>query len=197
VEVGVVTDGAADFLADVLPGVMFEADDGRALYADTVFAKFARELARVGALEFAVVRFGRLEAHPQPGDAKVDEFLRGVFANRVGGGEYRHAPALAGLLHAMQELHGALAVQKKVLIHHEEGWDFQGALHVAHQVEEFVAGLVELTNFPLPPKKEDVVQKLQPIGQPTDGMMVAAVEPSRSGSRTPRIRVCMPETISG
>ena len=29
----------------------------------------------------------------------------------------------------------------------------------------------------MPPKNADVVQKLQPIGQPTDGMMVAAVVP--------------------
>src|SRR5207244_2546008 len=33
----------------------------------------------------------------------------------------------------------------------------------------------KLTNFPLPPKNDDVVQKLHPMGQPTDGMMVAAV----------------------
>ena len=55
----------------------------------------------------------------------------------------------------------------------------------------------KFTNLPLPPKKEDVVQKLHPIGQPTDGITVAAVAPSRSGMRTPRMRVSKPEIISG
>ena len=35
----------------------------------------------------------------------------------------------------------------------------------------------KLTNFPLPPKNAEVVQKLQPMGQPTEGIMVAAVAP--------------------
>ena len=36
-------------------------------------------------------------------------------------------------------------------------------------------------NFPLPPKNADVVQKLQPRGHPTDGIIVAAVPPLFSG----------------
>ena len=55
----------------------------------------------------------------------------------------------------------------------------------------------KLTNFPLPPKKAEVVQKLQPIGHPTEGIIVAAVAPLRSGRRMPMMRVRMPETISG
>ena len=55
----------------------------------------------------------------------------------------------------------------------------------------------KLTKFPLPPKKADVVQKLQPMGQPTDGMIVAAVAPLRSGKRMPMMRVRMPETMAG
>ncbi len=43
----------------------------------------------------------------------------------------------------------------------------------------------KFTTFPLPPKNADVVQKLQPIGQPTDGMMVAAGEPPPFGARRP------------
>ena len=35
-----------------------------------------------------------------------------------------------------------------------------------------------VTTWPLPPKNDDVVQKLQPIGQPTDGMIVAAGLPA-------------------
>jgi hypothetical protein len=52
-------------------------------------------------------------------------------------------------------------------------------------------------NLPLPPKKADVVQKLQPMGQPTEGMIVAAVPPLFSGRLMPMIRVLRPETISG
>ena len=55
----------------------------------------------------------------------------------------------------------------------------------------------KLTNFPLPPKNAEVVQKLQPMGQPTEGMMVAAVAPLRSGKRMPMIRVRIPETMAG
>ena len=43
----------------------------------------------------------------------------------------------------------------------------------------------KLTKFPLPPKKADVVQKLQPMGQPTDGMIVAALAPLRRASGRP------------
>ena len=43
----------------------------------------------------------------------------------------------------------------------------------------------KLTNFPLPPKNADVVQKLQPIGQPTDGMIVAAGLPPPRGAGNP------------
>ena len=55
----------------------------------------------------------------------------------------------------------------------------------------------KLTNFPLPPKNAEVVQKLQPMGQPTEGIMVAAVPPLRSGRRIPMMRVRIPETIDG
>jgi hypothetical protein len=44
-------------------------------------------------------------------------------------------------------------------------------------------------NFPLPPKKEEVVQKLHPMGQPTEGMTVAAVRPLWLGSRIPMMRL--------
>ncbi len=55
----------------------------------------------------------------------------------------------------------------------------------------------KLMNLPLPPKNADVVQKLQPIGQPTDGMIVAAVEPIRFGSLSPITRCPKPDAISG
>ncbi len=49
----------------------------------------------------------------------------------------------------------------------------------------------------MPPKNAEVVQKLQPMGQPTEGMMVAAVVPLDCGSFTPSVRAPNPETISG
>ena len=55
----------------------------------------------------------------------------------------------------------------------------------------------KLTNLPLPPKNAEVVQKLHPMGQPTEGMIVAAVAPLRSGTRIPMMRVRIPETMAG
>ena len=55
----------------------------------------------------------------------------------------------------------------------------------------------KITIFPLPPKNAEVVQKLHPIGQPTEGMIVAAVCPLFWGAVTPKLRVPKPETISG
>src|ERR1017187_6222849 len=52
-------------------------------------------------------------------------------------------------------------------------------------------------NLPLPPKSAEVVQKLQPMGQPTDGMMVAATAPLAPGSFIPMVRASYPEMISG
>ena len=47
------------------------------------------------------------------------------------------------------------------------------------------------------PKNADVVQKLQPMGQPTDGIRVAAVSPCLWGSVIPRLRVPKPDTARG
>src|SRR5512132_879618 len=44
---------------------------------------------------------------------------------------------------------------------------------------------MKLTNFPLPPKNSEVVQKLQPIGQPTELMIVAAALPPPRGIGNP------------
>ncbi len=51
--------------------------------------------------------------------------------------------------------------------------------------------------MPLPPKNEEVVQKLQPMGQPTEGMMVAAVSRVVSGTRIPSTCMPKPDRISG
>ena len=48
-------------------------------------------------------------------------------------------------------------------------------------------------NLPLPPKNAEVVQKLHPMGQPTEGMMVAAVSPFRCRARLmPMVRGAEP-----
>ena len=49
-------------------------------------------------------------------------------------------------------------------------------------VEELVAALVEVHEAPLPPNIAEVEQKLQPIGQPTEGISVAAVCSDLAGS---------------
>ena len=43
----------------------------------------------------------------------------------------------------------------------------------------------------------EVEQKLQPSGQPTDGIIVAATSPRRSLGFTPMLRVPKPEAIIG
>ena len=43
--------------------------------------------------------------------------------------------------------------------------------------------------LPFPPKNDEVVQKLQPIGQPTEGMIVAAGLPAPSPLRMPITRM--------
>src|SRR6185437_8894369 len=54
----------------------------------------------------------------------------------------------------------------------------------------------KFSTFPLPPKKADVVQKLHPIGHPTDAMMVAEVS-VLSGIFTPITRRSKPEERAG
>jgi hypothetical protein len=92
---------------------------------------------------------------------------------------------LPALLHEFEQAHGARPVQQEILVHHKKGLDFELRFDPAHHLKQFIARLVKVDNFPLPPKKEEVVQKLHPIGQPTDGIMVAAVPPLRFGRRIP------------
>ena len=106
-------------------------------------------------------------------------------------------PSSCWLLHAFQQLHGTRTVEQEVLVHHEERLHAEALFHVLHDFEELVAGFVEVKLLPLPPKKAEVVQKLQPIGHPTEGIMVAAVSRVLSGTLMPRIRKPKPERISG
>src|SRR4029077_9461363 len=120
-----VANGVVDFVADIFPGVMFEPNDGRALNTNAVLAKFSRELTRVSALEFGVVGLRRFQAHPYPRDAQIDRFLDRVFADRVSRGKHRHSPTLSGPLHALKQLHGALAMQQKVFVITKKVWTFR------------------------------------------------------------------------
>jgi hypothetical protein len=53
-------------------------------------------------------------------------------------------PALAVLLHPLQQLHGPRPVQQKVLVHHEERLHTHALFHVLHHIEELIARLVEV-----------------------------------------------------
>ncbi len=119
-KVGLVGDGRFNFPDNVVRSVVLEADDRRALHPDAMFAKLPGELRKVVALQLAIVRSGRFQTHPHPGNAEFDELQHGVFANRIGGRENRKLPALACLLHPLQQAHGARTVKQEVLIHHKE-----------------------------------------------------------------------------
>jgi hypothetical protein len=123
---------------------MFESDDGRALHANAVLAQFAGKLTSVRALELGIMGTRRLQPHPQPRDAKFHQFLQPVLANSIRRGEYCESPALAGFFHALQQLHGTLAVQEKILVHDEKLLDLQGRFHVIHYVEKFIPGFEEV-----------------------------------------------------
>ena len=120
VAVGVVRDGVLDLGADVVGRVVLQADDGRALHADAVRLQLARQRERVGVLQLGVARSRRLEPHPHPGDAELDELPHVVPADGVGRREDEHRPGLAVLLHHVEQLERPLLVQEEVLVHHEE-----------------------------------------------------------------------------
>src|SRR5439155_11448997 len=86
-KVGLVTDRGFNFLDDVVWRVVLEPNDRRALHSYAMFAKLSRELPNVSTLQLAISGLGRFQAHPYPGNAEFDQFLRGVFSNRIGGGK--------------------------------------------------------------------------------------------------------------
>ena len=51
---------------------------------------------------------------------------------------------LPSFFHALQQPHGALAVQQEIFVHDEEGAHFQIFFHAAHDVVQFVAGFKEV-----------------------------------------------------
>ena len=129
--------------------VVLQAQNRGAQQHDAVLAQFARHAQRVGAVELGVVRARRFEADPDRGDAQLHQFLVTVLAYRVGGGEDVERPALPGLLHPGEQIHGALLLQQEVLVHDEERLHLARGLRLLHHPEQFVAGLVEVEHLAL------------------------------------------------
>ena len=72
-----------------------------------------------------------------------------VGAEHVGGTEDVERPGLVVLLHQFQQPQGPLAMQQEVLVHHEERLDVHVRFELAHDVEQLVAGLVEVDRLAL------------------------------------------------
>src|ERR1019366_9342861 len=130
-----VSDRRFNFLRDVVGGVVFWSDDRRALHSYTAFAKLPRELPNILTLQLAITGLGRFQTHPDPGNAEFDQFEHGVFSNGIGGSKDGKLPALAGLLHALEQLQGALAVQEEIFVHDKEGMYFEFRFDAAHHVK--------------------------------------------------------------
>src|ERR1019366_7055053 len=144
VKVGLVADRRFDFGGNVFRRVMFQADNRRALHSYSVFAKLSSKLANIRSLQLAIAGLWRVQTHPNPGNAEFDEFQHGVFANGVGGSKNGKFPALARLLHAFQQTHGARTVEQEIFVHHKKGMYVEFRFDVAHHVKQFVAGLVKV-----------------------------------------------------
>ena len=148
-KVSVVGNGVLNFGDDVVRGVMLEPDNGRSLHANAVLSQFARQLPRVGALQLVVAGLRRFEAHPEPGDSEFHQFLHGVFANRISGCKHGHRPRLLPFLHALQQAHGALAMQQEVLVHDKEGLHLELSFHLLHDFKQFVTAFEEVDEISL------------------------------------------------
>ena len=98
----------------------------------------------------------------------------------------------------LQQLHRPPPVEQEIFVHHEERLQVQRLLGLFHHLVYVLARFEKtLVECPLPPKNAEVAQKLQPIGQPTLGMIVAHVAPICCGSFSPITLWPNPETISG
>ena len=129
----------------------------------------------VGAAELGVWRvLPSRPIHTQEMPKRTSCSIR-VGAEDVGGGEDVQRPGLVVRLHQLQQAQGPLAVEQEVLIHDEEGADLHVAFEAQHHLEQLVAGLVEINALALAPEHGGGAQKLQPTGQPTEGISVAAI----------------------
>lgn len=156
VEIGFVADGVLDFFGNVGRGMVLQSNHGGTLHADAMLAQLMRELVGVFAFQLGVLGVHRFQAHPDPRHTQLNEFLHRVLANRVCRSEYRQAPAFSRGFHAFQQLHGAHAMQQEVFIHHKKRLKASISSNSSSPLS------LKLWNLPLPPKNEDVVQKLHP-----------------------------------
>ena len=134
------------------------------------------------------------DAHPHPGDAQADQLVDGVRREHVGRAEDVERPGLVVLLHQFQQPQRPLAVQQEVLVHHEERADVQLALELAHDVEQLVAGLVEVDGLAL--AAEHGRGGAEVAAQRAADRRDHAWRPRRRACRsalTPTLRVPMPE----
>src|SRR5208282_4448307 len=115
-------------------------------------------------LQFAVAGSGRLQSHPYPGNAEFDQFQHGVFANRIGGSKDGKLPALACLLHELEQAHGARTVKQEVFVHHKKGMYFEFGFDAAHHLKQFVAGLVKVDKLSFAAKKRRRGTEVAPHG---------------------------------
>ena len=170
---------------------MLEANNRRALHANPVLAQLARKLRLCPSpCSLAYPERGDSKSHPHPRDAQFHQFQHGVFSNRVGRRRKLESSQLfpASFMRSSRRMARVRCSRKfssmtKNDCTFELGFACGTSLRTAHR--RFRRNC---TNFPLPPKNAEVVQKLQPIGQPTEGIIVAAVPPSRCGSCTPMMR---------
>jgi len=80
-------------------------------------------------------------------------FLHGVFANRVGGCEDGHRPRHLPFLHALQQAHGALAMQQEVLVHDKEGLHLELSSHLLHDFKQLVPAFEEVDEISFAPEE--------------------------------------------
>jgi hypothetical protein len=192
-EIGIVRHRVLDLRADVLRRVMLQPDDGRAQQLDAVLRAIRGQRQRVGACSLAYDECGDsrpIQTHETPSSTSS---LHGILAIALAD-ENTYSDQACPCLHAVEQFHGAPLVQQEVLVHDEERMH-ASRIPSRHGRKSSAPVFVEVEDLPLPPKNADVVQKLQPMGHPTEGMMVAAVEPLFPAAAGPS-RPPKPETIS-
>ena len=144
VEVRPVPRRVVDDAVDVLRRMFLQADDARPQHADPVALEAADQLEGVDPGELLVRAFLALQAHPDPRHADADQLVRRVLPQGVGRAEDVEGPGFAVALHQLQQAQGAGAMEQEVLVHDEERSDAHAGRELVHDVEQLVAGLVEV-----------------------------------------------------
>ncbi len=138
-----------------------------------------RQLEGVGALQLRVAAVRRLEAHPDPADPELDQLAHLYFAIALAEENTYIDQALPCCFMRSSSSSARVWSSRKFSSIMKKTARPAG-LGVAHRAVDVLARLEKLTILPFPPKNDEVVQKLQPIGQPTEGMIVAAGSPPPS-----------------